>query len=219
MNMKMLRLIGVVALLTACVFAYISHERGVGDELARLRRQTTELQTSLDQNAVRTGAGLAAVSKLSDLAVARAQAAAPAPAPDKAERPRPGRDESAPDHAPPPSPAEMTAHYQQAFSQESIDRDWSSSARTKFQTGASTLLPKASEIVSLECRTSICRVQVRHHSLEDYRAFTQDAYLKGNTHIWDGQMFTTIIGEAGTDSVMTVAFLARDGRSLPAMPN
>jgi hypothetical protein len=215
--MKILRMVGVAAVFAACLVAYVAHERAVRDELARLRQQTTDLQSTLDRSSVRMGAGLAAVSRLG--ALAEAARARPAPAPDKAEGTAPAPAEPAHEHAPPPDPAETRAQYQQAFSLEPVDRDWSSSAQAKLQEAVSALMPKTSQVVSLECRTSLCRVQVRHRNLDDYRSFTQDAYLKGDTHIWNGQMFSTLVGDPTNDGVMTVAFLAREGHLLPSMAN
>jgi hypothetical protein len=163
------------------------------------------------------GAGFAAVSRIGTLAEAkRAQST---PAPDKAEVTGPSPAEPVHEHAQPLDPAEATAQYQQAFSLEPVDREWSSSAQAKLQTGVSALIPKTSQVVSLECRTSLCRVQVHHRNLDDYRSFTQDAYLKGDTHIWNGQMFSTLVGDPTTDGVTTVAFLAREGHLLPSMAN
>lgn len=80
------------------------------------------------------------------------------------------------------------------------------------------VIPAGSSVRRLECRSSSCRIETMHPSLEEFRDFVQRGYLTRDfaTRVSNGPVFVGLLAppEAG-QPVVGVAFLGRDGAVLP----
>jgi hypothetical protein len=80
------------------------------------------------------------------------------------------------------------------------------------------VIPAGSSVRSLECRSSLCRIETMHPSVEEFRDFVQRGYLTLDfaTRVSNGPVFATLLAPpAAGQPVVGVAFLGRDGAVLP----
>jgi hypothetical protein len=131
--------------------------------------------------------------------------AAPGPAPSAA--------------APPPrrlEPAEVRDHYESAFVQQEEDRAWAPDASRNLSAALPKALPSGSSVSSVSCRSTMCRVEMVHASLDQYAEFTRHAFYDPASPVWTGPGFSTVLEEPGAGGkLVTVVFLARPGSTLP----
>ena len=122
----------------------------------------------------------------------------------------------APSRAEPPADAEEAylAFVTEAFDAELSDPRWSAAGELRPKLTAA--LPPGSVLRSLDCRTSLCRVETVHANHETYRAFT-DHFAPTATRpaLWSGAGYfqVTHAPERPGDELVAVAYLGRG--SLP----
>lgn len=112
-----------------------------------------------------------------------------------------------------PSPQELVEQMDARFFSEGVDLDWSREARPRAERFGVTL-PEGARIVSLECRSSMCRVEMSHPSLESFQGFIHQSVLRGE-HEWNGPVMAAIKSDPRQPGeIQAVAFLAREGIDL-----
>jgi hypothetical protein len=60
----------------------------------------------------------------------------------------------------------------------------------------------------------MCRFETVHEDVNMVHQFMQRALMDGETQIWEGGFFSTRVPEVGTDKLVIVTYLAREGESL-----
>ncbi|HYO57223.1 hypothetical protein [Archangium sp.] len=110
------------------------------------------------------------------------------------------------------SPEEVTQHIETTFEGEAMDTAWARGVRQGLQEKLAPLLSKGSSIGSLECHTSLCRIELRHPDEEQYQQFMQ-RMTQGGT-FWKGASMTYRSEEDGRD-IVTISYLAREGHAMP----
>jgi hypothetical protein len=81
------------------------------------------------------------------------------------------------------------------------------------------VLPSGSSVRSLECRSSLCRIETVHPTVEDYRDFVQRGYvtLDFATRITRGPALVALLAEpVEGQPVVAAAILGREGADLPS---
>jgi hypothetical protein len=110
---------------------------------------------------------------------------------------------------------EIRDRFAAAFTEQRPDAAWSASARVTAQERIAAALPRTSELRSIECRSSMCRIETAHEDPEHYAQFVQDAFLDPDKHVWDGGFFSTPLEDSREGKLVTVAYLAREDEALP----
>jgi len=100
------------------------------------------------------------------------------------------------------------------FGQENTDPKWSRSADSEIRTKVNSRLPKESRFTSLECRTSMCRLEISHRDAQTYREFVNKT-LSAADFQWPGPMNFAILRTLPSGEVDAVAYLVRPGYSQP----
>lgn len=104
------------------------------------------------------------------------------------------------------------------FAAEVIDGAWAAAARRDLRDRISALLPSTSSLADVDCRASMCRVELVHREAAGSQRFMQAAFFDPKDRVWSGPGFA-IPAETGSDGTVTVVlYLARDGASFP-MPD
>ncbi|NMO13436.1 hypothetical protein HPC49_08745 [Pyxidicoccus fallax] len=185
-------------------------------ELRRLKQQVRELEASV--------AGSERLAREAQVTARAAQAAVgprveTSPAPERgagAVEPAGAGSPSAEgaDAVPPePTPEEVVARLDARFFGEEVDAAWSRDALPRAER-LGVLLPRGARVVSLECRSSMCRLEMSHPSLESFQGFVREALL-GTGNPWDGAFMASLKGNpALPGGVQAVAWLARAGVEL-----
>ncbi|MCY1074122.1 hypothetical protein [Archangium lansingense] len=196
------------------------HERAA--ELEQARAEMSELRASMQQQARQNAAEVATARQLLEqttqvqvqtarrLAAAEAQAptastekAAPASPPDVALAPEA------------PTPREISDHVEEVFYQEPSDPQWEASAVQGLRDRLTTLLPEKAQVRSLECHSSLCRLELSFSEEEQLQRF-----MSGQTQgegLWKGASMTFREENTGAE-VVAVSYLVREGHSLPFPP-
>jgi hypothetical protein len=149
----------------------------------------------------------------------RTEAVAPAvarrsesPRPTALPRPAPVAPTALAQAAPAPEPVEpatYAAQMERRLAGQQIDRAWSSAAQAGLEHRLATMLPGGAELRALECRGDLCRLELRHLQIDDYRDFVHRAFLDSADPVWDGPTFSTILDQQPDGRVVTVSYLAR----------
>lgn len=80
-------------------------------------------------------------------------------------------------------------------------------------------LPEGARVLSLQCRSSMCRLETSHPSLESFQGFIQQTVMRGE-HNWNGPIMAALEGDPRQPGeVKAVVYLAREGADLsPSSP-
>jgi hypothetical protein len=127
----------------------------------------------------------------------------------------PGHPEPDPAEAAPTPSASATAlreHLDASFDQQAADAAWSGSARLEITRKFAALMPPTSTMKSVECRATMCRLEMVYDDLAQYQAFM--SRLSPDALPWNGSLFSTPVGDPSVGPVTFVAFLSRDGQQL-----
>ncbi|WP_147451990.1 hypothetical protein [Corallococcus sp. CA041A] len=112
-----------------------------------------------------------------------------------------------------PTPDEAVARMDARFFGEGVDPAWSHDATQRVER-LGAVLPRGARIVSLECRSSMCRLQMSHPSLDAFQKFLREGLID-DAAAWDGPFMAALTGTPGRPGeVEAVAYLARAGVDL-----
>lgn len=178
-------------------------------ELLRLREQVRELEVSaaLSERLAREAQVTARAAQA--VVVAPRVEALPAPEPSPSGARPPGEEGEGPASGE-PTPEEMVARLDARFFGEAVDPAWSRDATPRAER-LGVLLPRGARVVSLECRSSMCRLEMSHPDLESFQGFVRDGLL-GEANTWDGAFMAALKSAPGRPGgVEAVAYLARSG--------
>jgi hypothetical protein len=99
-----------------------------------------------------------------------------------------------------------------AFAGEAVDGSWSEQAGRELEAIARGHLPDGSRLDSIECRATMCRVEVAHRHSDSHLSFLMDGF-RG----WRGSIF--VAGEKQERGERVVTYIAaRRGTEPPIAP-
>jgi hypothetical protein len=136
---------------------------------------------------------------------------APAAAPVAEREPLPG-----PVAAPQPPPVEVVSErIEEHFGTEPPDTAWARGAEHLAAGGVKAALPDHSLLRSVECRASMCRIETEHADLDRSQTFVRTAFMTPGRQVWNGGFLSMRAGDSADGKVVTVTYLAREGKELP----
>jgi hypothetical protein len=145
----------------------------------------------------------------------------PQPQP-QAKRERLSADASAAEPAQPRSwtSQDLLDHYDVAFATENVDSEWAARARGIAEERLNADLPPGSSVRSIDCRTSMCRIESSHADRDSYTQFARQSFQDPGTSIWNCGSFSTIVNDDSQPGspIMVVSYVSRDGTNL-SMPD
>jgi hypothetical protein len=107
---------------------------------------------------------------------------------------------------------------EQNFGSQANDGAWAMEARRSVETKLGEL-PAASRLRSIECRSTLCRMETVHDRYSDARDFTS-RFASLEQRPWSGGFFMGPISEDPQNGAVTyVTYLVREGIELPAIPD
>jgi hypothetical protein len=113
---------------------------------------------------------------------------------------------------PPVSYEQSQALVLAAYSGEAEDAEWSRDASRKLNTLLHSRLPGGSRVNTLECRSTMCQVEIAHTSPEAHGEFLMNGF-RG----WRGSVFVAEEKQEHGELVVTL-FASREGMELPLGP-
>jgi hypothetical protein len=119
-------------------------------------------------------------------------------------------------HGGPGSPEgrELAAQLDSKYATEVVDPAWSGSAVHQLDGAVRRVLPDGTTFGSVSCRSTLCRVESFHTSLESFRSYVDASYLARDRGIWNGA-FIALVTEQSAVGVKAVSFVAREGQPIP----
>jgi hypothetical protein len=199
-------------LLVAATAFQLVERRRQGAEVDRLQAKMASL-TEAQEAAQRRAAAEGAARKRPMVAAAPAVAAPVTAAPDQeAAAAQPAGKESA---RRPLEVGEVRDRFEDRFAHERPDAAWSGNAQTAVQAKLAPKLPATSELTSVECRASLCRVETVHASLATYRQFLDASFVVPDGQPWKGSVFSTPLGERPDGRTAFVTYLMREPEEPP----
>lgn len=179
-------------------------------ELAAVQGQLQELSQALAEQSQRDRVPSAAAM---GIAGQPSPTAAPIqiPVPVRAE-PSSGRPATPP---PAPTQRELQARLERVVYSEGADPAWSSQAEQKARTGIQQLLPQSSQLESVHCSASLCRIEITHPSHEELQRFNEQVLFAPQPALWNGAAATALSPDSREGQLISVLYLSREGRSLP----
>jgi hypothetical protein len=115
----------------------------------------------------------------------------------------------------PADATERRVQYNAKFSDEYRDAQWATASQDVATAKLKTILPPTSELKSVECRSSMCKIETTHEDAEHYRDFANNAFMNPTTVPWNGAFFSTGAEDPATGRFVAVAYLGREGQPLP----
>lgn len=103
------------------------------------------------------------------------------------------------------------------FAREATDAAWAAQARSRLEAQLPRVTPAGSHVRSLECRTSLCRLELVHDNRAAYRELVERAFLDTSHHIGEGPAFSAQLDTTSDGRLITVAYLGRRGQPLPQL--
>jgi hypothetical protein len=178
-------------------------------EMDRLRGDLASLAKAQEAAQRRAAAEVAALRRSMVGAapvIATPASAAPAPAATPAE---PAARQAAPRRL---EVGELRGRYEDRFAHERPDPDWSRNAEAEVQATLASKLPATSELRSVQCRASLCRVETVHASNEAYNQFFEASFMSANPNKqpWNGGVFSAPLGDQLDGRVAFVSYLKRE---------
>lgn len=123
-------------------------------------------------------------------------------------------DESAVDIPVPPTPQDQLAYADSVFAQETTDVRW---ARETERTVAALFQAAAAnaEFEITECRTTMCKVQSKHTSEQQFQSFTMG--MAEAVRGWRGAFYSVSEPPTADGTVRNTIFLAKEGHDMPTL--
>lgn len=149
-----------------------------------------------------------------DVGARREVRSAPAATPPTPVTGAPAAEPAAPPKPPPMEVGEVRDRLEGTFAKQRPDAQ-SDEARRTAETRLAAILPATSKLQSLECRTSMCRIETVHEDPESYQQFVKGAFLDPETKLWNAGFFSTPLTNPVDGKLVIVSYLARDGEELP----
>ncbi|MHA7628305.1 hypothetical protein [Corallococcus sp. M7] len=193
------------------------HQRASDEALEELRAQVRRAHASADANlAGRRAAAETAMRMWAANAAPLAPSARPGPPEAAPSGEATAAEDSGGDVPPPPPLRPPPASFEQsrtrvfdAFAAEPVDGDWSAGASKTLDDAFRAHLPGTSRVKSLECRATLCRVELVHRAAADHGTF-----LRNGLRTWPGSTFVASEVQQGPDYVVTL-IAAKEGTNPP----
>lgn len=209
--MRRSQLLLALCLSGAGALALIAHRQQQA-ETARLRAEVAALAVNAGE-AQRVAASQTLLARM--MIAAPAQVAAQGTPPDApgTQPGRPAADTGHPQRSRPDNDVSGTAT--QAFAREALDPAWSTQAQSIVRDRMSSILTDSSTLHALECRSSMCRMELVMKDPARSGDLMRRAFADPKTRVWKGHVFAHRVDSADGEQ-LTVAYLVREGLQLPS---
>jgi len=114
------------------------------------------------------------------------------------------------------SAAEARERHQRLFDHGEPASPWSRAAVQRAHERLPGALPPGSEVVGVECRGRLCRLESSHRDPGSFDQYVEAVFLQTQTQLWNGGFYAYLDDPPdGGGERRAVAFLAADGEDLP----
>jgi hypothetical protein len=115
-----------------------------------------------------------------------------------------------------PTEREIRDSYARIFDHAEALTPWSRTAVQRARERLPGAVPPGSEVVEVECRGELCRLESRHRDLASFEQYVEAVFFQARTQLWNGGFYAHLDDPLeGGGARRAVAFLAADGKALP----
>jgi hypothetical protein len=197
--------VAIACLLTVMVSRRLSmHLDLMVEEIGSLRSELAELKRQSSLNA-----GLVALGESARLNRVAPVAQADTPAATRPETPQASADKDK-DKVDEGSEEKIVEHTNQRFRSEPIDGEWSATGVREVRSAMARELPAGSQLLNIECRSTLCRIEASHRDLDGYRKFADSSFLSAEKMPWKGGFLSSVTEQTGS-RVSSVSYHWREG--------
>jgi hypothetical protein len=105
--------------------------------------------------------------------------------------------------------AELVAELESDFRAEARDPKWSDHGTTEASRALAHDLPEGTKLGKVECRSTMCRVESSHTSVDAFQAFVRADLLSHTRQLWNGGFSSYVVSQSPT-GVTALTFIARE---------
>lgn len=105
---------------------------------------------------------------------------------------------------------------EEAVHGEPSDPQWSRQAEDLARARLERTLT-TSRLESVHCSASLCRLETSHPNQEALEQFREQVLMAPEPVLWNGAAYSSVQGDARAGTLVTVSYLAREGRPLPTL--
>jgi hypothetical protein len=102
------------------------------------------------------------------------------------------------------------------FASETRDQAWSATARLRLSEAVTRLLPEGSGVRDIDCRSTLCRIELSHSDPNAERGFMEKAIHDPEGGFGNGPGYVSRSEPAADGTFVEVIYLAREGATLPS---
>ncbi|HLM47866.1 MAG TPA: hypothetical protein VK458_28640 [Myxococcaceae bacterium] len=121
-----------------------------------------------------------------------------------------------PERPAPLSVQEVVERLEEAVHAEPSDPQWSRQAEDLARARLERTLT-TSRLESVHCGASLCRLETSHPNQEALEQFREQVLMASEPVLWNGAAYASVQGDARAGTLVTVSYLAREGRPLPTL--
>jgi hypothetical protein len=121
-----------------------------------------------------------------------------------------------PERPAPLSVQEVVERLEEAVHAEPSDPQWSRQAEDLARARLERTLT-TSRLESVHCGASLCRLETSHPNQEALERFREQVLMASEPVLWNGAAYASVQGDARAGTLVTVSYLAREGRPLPTL--
>jgi hypothetical protein len=115
---------------------------------------------------------------------------------------------------PQPTMDDMQTGLDRVFYSAPRDRSWGAEAEGTVRNALKRTMPEGSQMESLNCTASLCRIETTHASPGDYQKFVEASITGPESGLWNGAAFSSVVRD-DRGELTVVSFIAREGTELP----
>jgi len=109
---------------------------------------------------------------------------------------------------------ELAQSLDRKFAAEPVDRQWAGQAAEEAKRALVSQIDSDSSVRGVECRSTWCRIETFHASLDAFKGFTKESLLGRQRQLWNGAISSTV-REDSDSGVTAVTFISREGHPMP----
>ena len=113
-----------------------------------------------------------------------------------------------------PSTQDRQAFLELSFSSQAPDASWAENARDEIEAIVQPLTNQDTRLLSVDCRTTLCRVELVHSDVNAFHALAM-ATLNGGVRGWKGAVSGALLRTEADGSARSVMYLAKQGTEMP----
>ncbi|HZH78634.1 MAG TPA: hypothetical protein VEY88_21575 [Archangium sp.] len=111
---------------------------------------------------------------------------------------------------------QVVERLEEAVHAEPSDPQWSRQAEDLARARLERTLT-TSRLESVHCGASLCRLETSHPNQEALEQFREQVLMASEPVLWNGAAYASVQGDARAGTLVTVSYLAREGRPLPTL--